>query len=1021
MSSLMAGLNADRWEVSNLKSQFLKLKRGKSLVKSLFEVYRQLYFKKGFADKSAYKQKVKAIFEAAIWCFQLVALVWIPNLPIKNWSGNIFIWEIIGYLRLDNTCAEFGILGECLYLAVFIAIFNFLGIFLLAYCIYNSFEIPTYALIIFKRTFYLWVTMLFIPSLTLFSIFEKYNFSPHNTVLEYRSNNSFKNFEINSAFQVAIVFVMIISFFLLLSYTEFSGEIRHFASSRTIKAKAHSRIDNHAAIFMYFLPIIYAMLAENHIIFYQILIMLASLALMIESMKFLPYFSIFYNSIVILRFFIIALISFIFLLGYWIDNSLSIILFAIVLLPILSIYFIYFIVKRQQGASISLPNNLIGIDTQYKLEKVLRQALCENDTKNKNQIIEIFELFFMTLNRSKLQVVWETNYFLYSLKDESLARVKLSKIKTVLDWNWEASYQAYLCQKNIEDSYMSESSTFLSFFQQLNWIKRKDRKLCKNLLKFWKEVTSKKPILKSLITKLKAIDDRILFLNNEYSQIITKFSNSRESLALYASYTRNILYDIEKAIMLDNKLRYFDRIAQSSTIDTKQLSFFDDKNGVLIFSNEEENFGEILFSNPAASKILKTPSNSIVGNNISNFIPPYYRKIFIDETQWFTHFGSNSEINLDDGFFIYLPTNFILECTGKASITAFNNCIITAIAFKVKQTRRYIALISENWDILCHSEDFSKFSVNNQSNLAGFALSNILNIEIANLNPFVPYNLAGLEKNIILLLAYFEFHKIKIPYILLTDDLEEIEKWKDKGLNENYSDNNYSNLSDIKEKTIENLEIPLKLPTASAVQESKENNYDSDFKLTINKADDNLDISSNLSSEKMDEKSLLSQHTSLKRFINITKIFSRALNILHLIFVLSILIVIATNIAVLFYAFSSISLVSDISISLTIGNLGKNLQYAAYLAKSVLVLCYGGADMRQYALSTMVGFGNTLIELENIHSYVTSNLTNWDSCSGRDYFTDQNIDLWNVKYSVYREKTNLLDALTKFIHTVKVI
>ncbi|CAG9323962.1 unnamed protein product [Blepharisma stoltei] len=1011
----MSGFDVDKDQTTNFKNKLLRVKRERSWVKALFEVYRRLYFRKNFGEKSIYKQRAKAIFEASVWCFQIIALIWIPNLPIKNWSGNIFIWEIVGYLRFDNTCAELAIIGECLYVSMFMVFLIFLGMLVLVICKYKSIDIPAPAFTLFKRIFYFWLTLFFIPSITLFSIFEKYNFLPHDTVLEYHFNNGFKNFEISSALQTNIVFMMIISFFLLLLYTEFSGEIRHFAIKRTLKAKGHSRIDRHAAIFMYFLPILYAMLAENNIVIYQILVMLVSLTLMVESIKFLPYFSKFYNSIMILKFFVIAFVSFIFLLGYWLDNSLSIILFAIILLPIILACFLYYIIKMQIGANTIIPNDLIHIDSQYKLEKAIRYALCNNDIDNKDQIIRLFELFFMALNRGKLQIIWEANYCLFTLKDESLAKAKLSKIKTILDWNWEVNYQAYICKQNIENSYMSESSNFLSLFHQLNWIKRKDKKLCGDLLKFWKEVVSKKPIMNRLITQLKAIDKRVVLLSNEYSQIITKFSNSRESLELYASYTRNILYDIEKSIMLDNKLRYFDRLAQSSTIDIKQANFFNDTNGIIIFSNEEENFGEILFTNPSAIEILKSTSDSIIGNSISNFIPPYYRKIFIEKSKWFTHFGSNSEISLDDGFFIYLPTNFILECTGKASITAINHFIITVLAFKVKQVTHQIALISENCEILCHSENFAELSRNDQSNLEGLSLRSILKLEISNLNPFTPYNLVGLQRDIVFVFAYFEFNDIKIPYILLISDPEEMHQWKEKGFNGDFSYDTTPTHSKRIEKTFEIIEIPLNLPTTPALQGNKELSYDSDCRLIFNEADNNSDLHGDFSSEKIDEKSVMSQHTSLRNFINTTKIFSRAINILHGVFVLSIIIVISTNIAVLFYAFSSINLVSDMSLPLTIGNVGKNLQYAAYLAKTVLVLSYPGAGTRDYAITTLEGLKAVLIELDNLHSYVTSNLTDWTSCSGSNYFTDKNINLWYVDYNVYMEKTSLLDTVTKFI------
>ncbi|CAG9323958.1 unnamed protein product [Blepharisma stoltei] len=1003
-------------EFGNTKNKFWETENENLWLDAIFETYRQLYSKKNLENKSFSKQKVKAVLEATIWCLQVAALIWIPNLPVKNWSGNIFIWEIMGYLRFDTTCVKLGIINECLYLS-FLTVFCIgFGHLVIAFFLYKSFDLPQQIFVLFKKFSYLWAIMLFIPSMTLFSIYLKYNFSPEEKVLEYNSNNHFKDFEINTALQILIVFAMAISFFLILFYSELTGEIRHFAAQQTIKAKAHSRVDNHMAIFIYFLPIFYTIIAENHIIYYQLMIMLFSLFLMWESINYIPYFSFFCNSLLILRFFIIAAISFIFQLGYWVDNSLSIILFAIVLIPLSSLYFINFILKLQQRTRTNLPNNLTGINSKYQLEKALRHALCENDAENKDQIIYIFEAFFIekTTNRAKLQVIWEINYCLHTLKDESLARAKLSKISKISDWSLLANYQAYLCKKNIEDSYTNESSKFLNYFQQLNWIKKEDKKLCETLLEFWKEVASDSPILNRLIRKLNFIDKNILSLSREYSQIITKFSNSRESLALYASYTRNILFDIEKGIMLDNKLRYFDRLAQNSTNDIRNFSFFDDGNGILIFSNEEENFGEILFANSAASETLKF--TSLVGNSISNFVIPYYRKIFIEKMKWYAHFSSASEIDLEEGFFIDLPTHFLIECTGKASMTAINNFLITVLVFKLKPASHQVALISDDGEILGHTEDFSKYAKYSDRNLIGFDLFKIFNFEKFQFQPFIPYHLS--DK--ILVFMYFEVCDVKISYILLINDPEEMQKWQDKALEQCSCPISPSYINNKrKSRLLENLGIPMSQPMTPKSQENRELNFDTECRLIINKSDENSDILNDKSSDKLDEKSQISLHTSLKQFLSIIKIFSRSINILHFVFVLSVLIVIATNIAVLFYAFSSIDLVSDMSLPLTVGEAGKNLQLAAYIAKVVLILSPYAIYSSSILPPIFAGLETKIGELENIHSYIANNLTSWDSCSGRSIVTDKNIDMWYLDNGIYREKTNLLDTLTLFIQTGK--
>ncbi|CAG9323939.1 unnamed protein product [Blepharisma stoltei] len=1016
----MFRLEADIDESFSYKKEIWKIEKENSLINSVFELYRRLHFERNFGEKSISKQKFGAIVEATVWCVQIVSLLWTPKMSITGWSDNIIVWEVIGYLRLDHTCSALGIMNECLYFSILMSFINFLGITALVFIIYRSYTFPNILFSMFKRILYIWTTLLMVPSMALFSIFLKYSFLSENKVSEYKTNNDASKFQEAIVVQIGIIIGLIVSFFLLLFYSEFSGEIRHFASSKNIKAKAHSKIVTHSNIITYSLPIIYAVLSENYIIYFQLLTMIFSLLLMAETMVFIPYFSPFCNTIAIIKFFDVALISFIFLFGYIIDKGLSITLLAIALVPLSAVFIIQFSSKLQRKIPSGIPTSTIHINNEYNLEILLRKALYYNDEENKDQIIGIFETFFIEKSSqgSKYQVIWATNYCIFALKDESLAKVKLSKIKLICDWGLEANYQVYLCKKNIQKSSSSESSQFLNNFQQLNKIKRVDRQLCMNLLDFWKEITASRPSLKSLIKFLDQVDDGITVLNQEYSQLTTKYFNSRESLSLYASFARNILYDSEKSILLENKLRYFDRILQNSSNGSKNFSFFNDSNGVMIISNEEENFGEILFANSKVSEVLKCPSHFIVGNSLTYFIPNHYKDILIEEMRRIIRFDSASEIDLLEGLFWNLPTNFLVECTGKASLTSFNNFRVTLWVFKPKKAKHQAALISESGEILRHTINFSKIAKQVNGNLIGYNLENLFpSFKMYDLQSCTPYQLLYFENETILVKQYMEFRKIKIPYIILINEPQEILKWK--------ADTCRIPRADEMEIQIAH-QISLNMLRSLSSDGNKPLLYKdsqdyADSKANLNQTglEDTLEVTESIHySEKAEEeeKSQVSQPSSQKNFLKMMATSSQSINILHCVFIISILIVLATNVAVLFYAYANVDVASNVDLPLAVGTVGKDLQICAFFARALLALSYStSSGASDFIIATYETFNRTVNELETIYGNIMSNLKDWDSCSGKSIFTDENTHIWGVDNGFYKKNTNLLNMVSQFI------
>ncbi|CAG9311192.1 unnamed protein product [Blepharisma stoltei] len=961
-----------------------------SLKNLIFELYHQLYHRKTIDEKSTFKLKATETIWCMVWCFQMLSLLWIPSLAIAYWKENITLWKAIGYFRLDNVCSEFGIIKWCFYSSIMITFILIISVAFLAISIYFSWTIP--ALFgAFKSFFNFWQIYFLIPSVTLYSIFLKYAILPKNYISEYKNNNHLEDFEISAVSEVAIILSLIIDFILLYFFTQFSSEIRHSESRKTLKAKAHSKVDSHIAIFTYFLPILYVFCNENYMVYFQTFMMIISVIIMRESDLLLPNFSLYSNLAQALKLFTIFLASFGFVLGCAIDNSLVIIFIVVILLPICAVFVIQFTIKLHKSINTDIFRDIAEIHTRYELEKRLRHWLCSNDTDHKNEIIRAFEKFYIknSSERDKLQIIWVVNYCLYALKDEPLARVKLRKTKTISRWNLEADFQEYLLNKILNESSTNECLQFLNYFQQINMIKTKDSKLCVSLLTFWEQLTSSKPDIKGLTNRLNWIDETISYLNNQYKRLLEEFSDSQECLTLYTSYTKDIIYDYEKSNLLEIKLKGLYNTNYANPESTK-CSFLNNSRGILIISGEPDNFGRILFSNPRAAEIMKTSVD-----NIKNFIHQYYYESFKKEAQRLIHYGSNSEIDFSKGFFLNIPGKYLIECRGKAIITAIDCSFAFILNFETKNTKHQTVLLTETGEILCYSEHFHEFVGKYNKNLIGYNIKDLFAEAKISGNKWI---LHSNTKETILVMSCAQVYNLKVFYATLTSNHENIKKRKNK--NSQY---------DTKAEEIinENLLSPYGSNERSyrSYQVSEEKYINSEVELIHPFSMESSEVIGSLQSDAK------SQIPSQKKFFKMLEISSRSINILHLAFILSIIAVLSTNIVVLFYAFSYIDFIKNMDLSMAIAKAESRLQIAAYNSQLLLELAYiNDPNWYQDLLTAWEGLPGYVNDVRDIYMEIISNLSKWNYCAGNAILTDKRIDVWENDYI---KKTSLLDILSQ--------
>ncbi|CAG9323951.1 unnamed protein product [Blepharisma stoltei] len=755
----------------------LESPREKFSLSPIFELSRNLHYTYKPKPKSLTIQKLFLLTESSIWCLQMSSFLWIPNLTIRNWKENSDFWRIIGYMRLDNACSAYGIINLCIYTSLLITLISIIAIFLMAIMILYSKPIPSLISKIVKQILYFFSVVFKIPVFTLFTICLKYNWFPKTYVYEYYENNEISNFEVNILVQILIIAGLAGYFFIYVVIGVIcSGEIRHSMANHIIDAKAHSKIDIYLAFSDILIPILFTTIGSYNIVFFQVILIIVFGALTVEILEKLPYFNFFTNCLTSIKCLQIPLISSFFIFAKIIDASFITLLLFIIILPIIDAIIIY---KIKYSKKKNIPKTLIyfgKIQNIFGLERCLRDFFCSNSQEKREEILSLLGKCFneTMLYKNKLLIIWEVNYCVFTLGDKALAKIKLCKSR-FSDHSIEGDYQEYICKKVVSEFNSSESEKFLVYFQKINKTKKEDADLCVRLLDFWKEVVSKKPNLNKLNKMMDLVSNSAISITESYSHLHEKFPKSKEALTFYYTFVKYILCDIDKSTHLSYKIQSIHDVSELSS-QSKDTNFFDDNNGVMLVYCENKNFGEIAFANQKSAEILKLPISEIIGNKISFFIPSPYDS-YLNQLPYYLQLATEAAIKFPDHFFLSLPSKFLIDCTVKGSLVSMHNNLFFLFIFQKINIPQEFAVISSEWDIYSHSENFPQLAQIISKDLRGCNIKHLFpSLATIDIQAFTPLFLADISTYLIY--CIIDFYGLKINYVLLINDKIEAETWK---------------------------------------------------------------------------------------------------------------------------------------------------------------------------------------------------------------------------------------------------
>ncbi|CAG9317066.1 unnamed protein product [Blepharisma stoltei] len=985
--------------------------------------YKKFFFKlfaKHFKQKYSLntKSKSQAVYEISVnivLALQAIRLMWYPDSSLSEWESYRSIWKVLGYISYDSICAESGLMSYCRLTTFILLAIEFVFLLLLGFSTYTNKKLPYFVTFLPKIILFIFTIVGIIPSFMLLIVTLKYYIIGSTYIREYGIR--IEPNEINEISTTLSIFSLILLCFILMSYEIFSCDMKHSHHKKNIKSRSSSELDLQIKLFYIILCTSYISFGSEHIILHQILMFLLSLCLAIKSIFILQYYNVVGNWIQSCNMMIIATALFIFLFGEVLDNSEIILIFNIILQPIVIYFTIKFVIYRHKilKESHEIPRN------QFEFERKYRHLLIDKFREDKIETLNLFKKYWKMsqFKKNKIFAVWEFNFCNSIVKNERLARVKLSKIFKA-KYSFEGDIQEWKIFNKLESKKCQQFSdvNFLEFLQEFRMIKFKDEKLCNTIVDLHNEFSLRKPNISKLMHLAIKAANKINKITEGYKKLIEIHKNI-EAYEHYSSFLENIAGNIEEASLINKKKDGLNFYSQRN--EYQSLENYGKTIGVMLISCSEESFGIISYINETGAQILKTSLINANGTPFTTFIPSPFDVLHGKSMKIFLQDCITTEICSHKSLFFKSNSGFLIECNIMIKLTTFHNNSYFLVSFKPVSSKRQIALLSPENIILNHSELFCYF-INNPIKIAsGKPLSDIA--PYLNTNRMLNYEpliLNFFSKEIAFVHIQKTIRNTRFCYLLVINDEKEIKQWKLKE-DENQLEFYEHSQNEAKNDQSNGFLSPKNVFSTNAPFSPK--NFEKEAVLTTNKFP-NIDCDKKIESQIENPSKLSSSRNSNSKGSNQAKRLllqsKRKISVLQWVLFIMMISVIITMIAMLAYIISDVSRTSRMS---SLGHLGNLLYYLEAATESIRTLdkasknsIYTTAQMEGFALD----FSNILDEIDIIRDSILADFELWTYCKASEIIDDQIVPLWNFdsgKPAI--DYDNLYNFISRFIDTGK--
>lgn len=661
--------------------------------------------------------------------FQLTSFLWRSDSLLKDWKKYEIFWRLISFTRFDLLSAYLNIISE-VHIFLNSSMFLLLSILLSFLILIFLGKKPLFLLkYILSKGIKLFSTLLFLPSTAILLTDIKSYLIQNETILEYSTGNtSYGNHLSLSRSVVSLIILLAINFV----YENFAIEIRHSRSYQCLLAKSTSRIDVNVKLSYLLIVTMYTAIYDSHPQLYQLIVFCVFLYITLEYLFYLPYYSEFSNKLKIIVSFCELLITFAFLLGYLINDSRTILLFTIFVVPS-STFLVNWLANYRY--------KMIGrVNPEYSsctlLELFLRSRL--RSTKRDPEVLKLIDRCLKNFKYKNCQMapIWETYYCIDVLEDYRLAFIKLSKC-------WKTSYSIsqdfmiFKCDLELNSIDMAglEDLSYMRYALIYEDLKKHDMDLCINLLKFWAELVSSGDINK-LNQMVENTVTEIGKIRKGYEYLIEHFPSSSKCRETYRSFLMEICLELNMANLPMSRMN-----SNKMHGDSGEMNYYDENNGTLLVSGNEGNIGQIVYANSKFSEILGQNLNTIIGSNINTYIPGKYAKSHNEALTNFVDFCVKADVPFVGSLMFQTETGYLVEVEIRSRCTAIHGNVFFLAMIKKLELKRHIILINEKGVVVSYSHRLPEFI-------------NIPNFKMFHINEIFPFNPDDLQINMMYTVSY---------------------------------------------------------------------------------------------------------------------------------------------------------------------------------------------------------------------------------------------------------------------------
>ncbi|CAG9317070.1 unnamed protein product [Blepharisma stoltei] len=748
-----------------------------SLFSSKFKNYFYGFFCQLFKVKYNRKTKPSAqlsyeILINVVFTLQITSLAWYPNMNVSGWSSYIFLWKLFGWASYDSICANLGVMDFCFYGTVSLLAMCLVSFTVFGFFIYIKKDPPIYISIWPRKIAMLLTTVCLVPSAMILLMIGKYSIISANMIEEYDGlSSSILDFGFQGIFLSLIGLAVLISINLYCEY--FSCDIQHSHPEKNLKSRSCSLIDMQKRLFYILACISFSTFVNSEAIYHQSILFSFSLFLSYKSITILQYFNELENIIEACKLSVISFTMLFFIFGELLDSASIVIVFTIFLQPIIFLL----IMRLARRNYTKLKDSKECPKNQFEFERKFRHLLTDKDHEDKFWILDLFKTFWKAnkFQKDKLFVIWEFNYCLSIVKDERLARVKLSKIgnaKTsfegeIQEWRLFTWLVKKKCKAFPETSY-------LEFLKEFSRIRTQDEELCYLLIELQAEISLKSPRIDKIINLSKRTTNYLINISEDLKNLCDKYKNV-EGYELYGSFLENISSnheEAEKMIRKKNGLEYYNK-----QNNTRKIENYGKDVPILLVSCNDNN---IMYLNEKASRLFKTSIGNVLGTSLLNFIPQPFDVCHMTNIKDFVLDSSTIELPSHKNLFFKNIQGYLFECNFLFKLTAFHNCAYFLISFEQRKATREIALISDDGFIMGHSELFPFYIGSKSKFLKGQTLSSLVPIlDTDKMRDYEPWLMPFNGGEIAFINTKKEINSTTIHNFIILHDDQEIKNWKE--------------------------------------------------------------------------------------------------------------------------------------------------------------------------------------------------------------------------------------------------